>query len=121
IDWSAHYTMTALGSFSKLSLSAPSALEPARELKAYRASPLKLSEGYSLSPKHEAVMKIAADGLARRASELAREAGVSAGVIKTLADKGLLEETYLQEPPPCRRPDLSAGGATLTSGQRDAA
>lgn len=121
IDWSAHYTMTALGSFLKLALSVPSALEPAREIKAYRASNKKLDDGQSLSLKHAAVMKIAADGLARRPAELAREAGVSAGVIKTLADKGLLEETFLQEPPPCRRPDSAREGAKLSIAQSAAA
>lgn len=121
IDWSAHYTMSALGSFLKLSLSVPSAMEPPRQIKAYRAANKNLGEGESLSPKHQAVMSIASYGLARRASELAREAGVSAGVIKTLTDKGLLVETHLEEPPPCRRPDTSAGGATLTKAQRAAA
>lgn len=121
IDWSAHYTMTALGAFLKLTLSVPSALEPAKEIKAFRASGKKLGEGQSLSPKHQAVMNIAADGLARRPAELAREAGVSAGVIKTLTEKGLLEETYLQEPPPCRRPDCTLEGATLSMAQNAAA
>lgn len=121
ITWAAHYTMTALGTFLKLSLSVPAALEPAKEIKAYRAADRILGDGESLSPKHRAVMDIAADGLARRASELARDAGVSPGVIKTLADKGLLTETHLQEPPPCRRPDTGRASATLTPAQRIAA
>jgi primosomal protein N' (replication factor Y) (superfamily II helicase) len=121
IDWAAHYTMTPLGSFLKLSLSVPSAFEPLREIKAFRVSSQKLGEGLSLSPKHKAVIKIAADGLARRASELAREAGVTAGVVKTLFDKGLLEEAFLQDPPPCRRPDIDRDGANLSKAQRAAA
>ncbi len=121
IDWSAHYTMSALGSFLKLSLSVPSAMEPPRQIKAYRSAGKQLGEGESLSPKHKSIMDIAADGLARRASELAREAGVTPSVIKTLTDKGLLVETHLEEPPPCRRPDWNAGGATLTDAQRKAA
>lgn len=121
IDWAAHYTMTPLGSFLKLSLSVPSAFEPPREIKAYRRSALILGEGQSLSPKHAAVLRVAEDGLARRASELAREAGVTASVIKTLLDKGLLEEAFLAEPPPCRLPDVERAGAILSKAQRAAA
>jgi primosomal protein N' (replication factor Y) len=120
-DWAAHYTMTQLGSFLKLSLSVPSALETPKEIKAYRRSSLKLTQGQSVSPKAAAVLKVAEDGLARRPSELAREGGVTAGVVKTLADKGLLEEVHLQEPPPCRKPDLDREEFSLSSAQKTAA
>lgn len=121
IDWAAHYTMSQLGSFLKLCLSVPSALETPKSIKAFRRSSAHLKEGQSVSPKHKAVLEVAADGLARRASELAREAGVTAGVVKTLVDKGFLEETHLQEPPPCRQPDWNRSGANLSAAQAQVA
>ena len=122
IDWAAHYTMSDLGSFLKLSLSVPSALEPPKEIKAYRAvKHYQPDELTSLSPSSKRVMEVAADGLARRPSELAREAGVSAGVIKTLLGKGLIDEVTLQEPPPCRKPDTARTRAVLSEAQDKAA
>jgi len=75
----------------------------------------------SLSPAAKRIMEIASDGLARRASEFAREAGCGSGVVKTLVEKGLLEETHLADPPPCRRPDPDRAGASLSPAQRKAA
>ena len=119
LDWAAHYTMSPPGAFLKLALSVPGALEPPKMVKAYR---LKKWDGeHGLSPAAKRVMEIAADGLARRASEFAREAGCGSGVVKTLAEKGLLEEVLQSDPAPCRRPDFEKTGATLTPAQGKAA
>lgn len=114
LAWGAHYTMTDLGSFLKLTLSVPSALEPPKSVKAY----VGVGAGDGLSPKHKAVMEVAKDGLPRRASEIAREAGVGAGVIKTLHEKGYLKELMVGEPAPCIKPDFTRKGADLTQTQR---
>jgi primosomal protein N' (replication factor Y) len=146
LEWAAHYTMSDLGAFLKLSLSVPAALEPVAKVRMFRAlfpispspnplpagerafndpneapSPLRgegRGEGGKISPAAKRVLDIAADGLARKASELAREAGCGAGVIKTLADKHLLEEVFIEEPPPGRNPDLNLKGATLSTAQK---
>lgn len=118
IDWAAHYTMSELGAFLKLALSVPSALEEPKSVKAYVCA---RGADDGLSPKHKAVMEIARDGLARRASELSREAGVGAGVIKTLHDKGYLKEVLVTQPPPCRAPDALRAGASLSPAQKLAA
>ncbi len=119
LDWAARYTMSPLGSFLKLSLSVPSALEPPKKIKAFRLKHWDKKGG--LSPAAARVMEIASDGLARRASELAREAGCGSGVVKTLAEKGLLEEVSLEEPPPCRRPDFEKQGPVFSKAQDEAA
>lgn len=116
IEWAAHYTMSPLGSFLKLALSVPAALEAPKEIKAYRLKAWAGDQG--LSPSARRVMEVAADGLSRRASELAGDAGCSTGVIKTLVDKGFLEETHLAEPPPCRKPDMDRAGAILSPVQK---
>ena len=74
-----------------------------------------------LSPKHRSVMDIASDGLPRRASDLAKEGGVGASVIKTLHEKGFLKEVVITPPPPCRAPDYTRQGANLSQAQKGAA
>ena len=75
----------------------------------------------ALSPKAKAVMEIAQDGKIRRAAELSQDAGVSAGVVKTLTKNGYLEEVELLSAAPCRYPDAAREGAKLSEGQQKAA
>ncbi|MEM9469854.1 MAG: primosomal protein N' [Pseudomonadota bacterium] len=120
LNWMAHYTMAPLGSILKLTLSVPGALEPSKPVTGYvMAQDFEESQG--LSPKAQAVLNVAKDGLPRRASELAEEAGCSAGVVKTLHEKGFLKTIELQTPPPCRVPDPMRAGAMLSSAQQEAA
>lgn len=119
IDWAAHYVMAPKGAMLKLTLSVPGALEPEKPAKGFIAA--KGVDLSGLSPQGKRVMDMASDGLPRRAAELAREAGCSAGVVKTLADKNLLVETDMFSSAPCRRPDLTRAGATLSDAQRKAA
>ena len=51
------------------------------------------------------VLALLADGLARGKSEVAQEAGVSAGVIDGLVDEGTLETMVLPPEPVARVPD----------------
>lgn len=118
IAWGAHYTMSDLGSFLKLSLSVPSALEPPKTVKAFVAAYKNLD---GLSPKHRAVMDFARDGLPRRASDLAREAKVGVGVIKTLHEKGYLKEVTVTDPPPCQNPNIGKTNLDLSKAQSEAA
>lgn len=119
LDWAAHYTMSPAGLFLKLTLSVPAALEKPKDIRAYRYASLENEHG--LSPPARRVLEIAKDGLARKPSEFAKEAGCGAGVVKTLADKGYLVETALAEPPPCRRPDMERNGPPLSPAQDTAA
>lgn len=119
IDWVAGYTLGAKGSVLKMSLSVPTALEPPKPIKAYKlktASPVK-----GLSPQRQKVIQVMGDGLARRPAEIAELAGCSAGVVKGMFDKGLLEKVEIYSAAPCRKPDLSLQGPELSSDQRQAA
>lgn len=120
LDWMAHYTMAPLGSVLKLTLSVQGALEPPKPVKGYVINHPDL-DPKSVSPKARAVLEVAKDGLPRRASELAEEAGCTAGVIKTLESKGLLKGLELQAPPPCRVPDPCRAGPMLSPDQSEAA
>ncbi|MCB1533065.1 MAG: primosomal protein N' [Alphaproteobacteria bacterium] len=118
IDWVADYTLAPKGSVLKMSLSAPSALEPPKPIKAYKP---KVSAATGLSPQRKKVLEVLSDGLARRPSEIAELAGVSAGVVTGMADKGLLELVEIYSSAPCRKPDLSRPRANLSADQQIAA
>lgn len=119
IDWAAHYIMAPKGAVLKLCLSVPGALKPEKPATGYVAAPGIDTKG--ISPAAKRVMAIAADGMPRRASELAHEAGCSAGVIKTLNEKGFLTETDIFSSAPCRHPDPVRKGALLSDAQQKAA
>lgn len=118
IDWASHYVMAPKGSVLKLTLSVQDALKADKPMKAYVATTQVSDKG--LSPPARRVMAVAADGLPRRASELADEAACSAGVVKTLADKGFLTETEIFSAAPCRHPDPVRKGALLSEAQQKA-
>jgi primosomal protein N' (replication factor Y) len=129
IDWAAHYTMTPLGFVLKMSLSAPDALDPPVPMKGYRLSPslraiakqsmdCRVADAsrndVKLSEKQWAVVEVLRDGIPRRAAEISELAGVTSGVVKTLASKNILDEVEIHNPAPCRNPDVNRQGATLS-------
>lgn len=97
-------------------------LEVIQNMLDHTPSPLVRGEGVrKLTSAQKRVLDIAADGLARRASELAEEAGCTVSVIKTLHKNGLLKEVALQSSVPCRAPDANRNRATLSSAQQESA
>ncbi len=138
LDWVASYNMAAKGAVLKMALSVPKALEPATPVKAYRLSddlragglddlnnPVIKSSSHpvihSLSPQRKKVLEILQDGTPRRPAEIAELAGVSAGVVTGMADKGLLEVVELHSAAPCRSPDCDRHGPALSDDQQAAA
>ncbi len=120
LDWVAAYTMAPKGSVLKLTLSVPKALEPPVTITGYVLGETQIDDK-GVSPPAKRILDIAKDGLPRRASELAEEAGCSTGVIKTLHNKGFLKTVELQTPPPCRVPDAARAGALLSAPQKECA
>jgi primosomal protein N' (replication factor Y) len=115
IDWVARYTVSMKGSVLKMSLSAPAGLCPLKPSIGYRASGLRADK---LTPQRQKVMNIMDDGAVRMASEIADLAGVSAGVVKGLAGKNILESISIVSPAPCLNPLPSGYLADLSADQR---
>ncbi len=87
VDWVAAYTVTPPGSVLRLVLRVPAALEPPKMKTAYVGGdtpPAKMTRA------RERVLELLKDGLPRTPTEIAHEAGVSAGVVKGLAEVGSL-------------------------------
>lgn len=123
LDWVADYTMTPRGFVMKMALSVPAGLDPPAPASGYRPAPDLSGEHFlrNLNPKQRAVVDLLADGMVRRLSEIADEAGVSSSVVKTLVKKAVLEEVDIFSPAPCRNPDPRREGPDLSEDQLAAA
>lgn len=119
IDWVADYTMSPRGFVLKMALSVPGALEPPKPARGYRAADVPIPK--KITEKQRAVMDVLSDGLPRIAADIAREADVSAGVVKGLLGKALVEEVDIFNPAPCKKPDPFRDGAVLSEGQDNVA
>lgn len=118
IDWVAGYTLGALGSVLKMSLSAPAGLTPPKPARGFRCNAEYVAPAKGLSAQRQSVLAVVADGKTRIASELADMAGCSAAVVKGMADKDMLEEVSVYNPAPCLYPDYENSGADLSEDQR---
>lgn len=122
IDWLASYTMTPRGAVLKMALSVPGALEPPKAIQGYtKGQPLDEKTFKGLSPQRKKVLEAVADGVPRRASEIAERAGCTPSVIKTMAAQGLLTPIDLFSHAPCRHPDFERPRAVLSPTQATAA
>ncbi|MEQ8371078.1 MAG: primosomal protein N' [Alphaproteobacteria bacterium] len=119
VEWVAAYTVQAPGAVLRMAMSVPAALTPALPVRAYGRS--RKAANVRLTPARQRVLDLLADGPPRTASDIAREAGVSAGVVKGLATAGILHEVAL----PARRslppPDPDSAGPDLSADQAAAA
>lgn len=118
VDRAARYTMTPAGSVLKMVLCVPAALDPESPQMGWRAAG-PAPEG--LTSQQGRALEALAGGTPRSAAEIARAAGVSAGVVKTLVGRGLVERAPLPAPAPCEAPDLVRAGPELSPDQRAAA
>ncbi|MDP7668811.1 MAG: primosomal protein N', partial [Rhodospirillales bacterium] len=127
VAWVAGYTLQPLGSVLRMAMSVPAALAPPRAIAAYvRAANV---EGVRMTPARRRILDLLADGPPRTPVELAREAGVSASVVRGLAAAGALVARELPPrspmPPDWRRPgpvlsDTQAAAANdLAAGVRN--
>jgi len=117
VDWVARYTVHPPGAVLRMMMSVPEALEPPRPIVAYaRNDSDPEAEGVRLTPARKRVLAVLAEGPPRPASELAREAGVTTGVVKGLVGAGLLEVVQLRPLPP-RQPDPDRPGPALSADQ----
>jgi primosomal protein N' (replication factor Y) len=120
VDWVAGYTLSPPGAVLRMVMSVPAALEPAKPTVAYRAAEAPPAE-VRVTAARRRVLDVLADGFARPAADLAREAGCGSSVIKQMAEAGLLEAVDLPPPPAFDPPDPARPGPTLTADQATAA
>ncbi|HEY1934891.1 MAG TPA: primosomal protein N' [Acetobacteraceae bacterium] len=118
IDWMAAYTLATPGEVMAMALRVvPAPRTPATGWR--RADPLP--DNARLNDGRRRVLDVLADAEPRGTAELAREAAVGAGVIRGMADGGLLVPELLPEQAPFAIPDPAHPGSMLSPDQEAAA
>jgi primosomal protein N' (replication factor Y) len=120
IDRVASYTLAPPGAVLRMAMSVSAALEPPRRLAGWRLSAERPTETKD-TPARRRVLAALADGTPQPTAVLAREADVGTGVIKAMAELGLIEAVSLPPPPAFGRPDGNHPGPALSPAQRAAA
>jgi primosomal protein N' (replication factor Y) len=120
VGWVARYTLAPEGAVLKMVLSVPEALEPERPVRALALASDAEGRLRSLkaTPARRRVLDAIGHGPPRAAAELAREAGVTPGVVAGLEKAGVLEAVEVRPPAPLPEPDATRPGPPLSPDQR---
>lgn len=121
VEWVAAYTISPPGAVLRMGMSAPAALEPLPQKAGWQAASGALREDVRLTPARQRVLDLLGPGEVRSGSELAEAAGVSPGVVRGLADAGLLVPALLPRGAAFPLPDPDHPGPTLGPEQDAAA
>jgi primosomal protein N' (replication factor Y) len=117
VDWIAAYTLAAPGDVLAMALRI-NALRPDAPPSGWQIG--TVPEGTRLTEARRRVLAVLAEG-PRGGAELARLAGVGSGVIRAMADAGLLMPVALAVAPPFGALDAEHPGPTLSADQSAAA
>lgn len=118
LEWVARYTMSDLGAVLKMSVSVPDALLPPKTVPAY-TKPDKPPK--DVTAQRQKVLDLLADGVPRRAVDIARAAGCSAAIVRGMAAVGQIKTASIAAPVPCRIVDLSPSTLDFSDAQTEAA
>ncbi|MEQ9814512.1 MAG: primosomal protein N' [Azospirillaceae bacterium] len=120
VEWVASYTLSHTGSVLRMAMSVPAALEPPAAVILYQAAGSP-PEDARLTAARRRVLALLADGPPRAAREIAMEAGCGQGVVKQMAEQGLLETVAAVAEPRPPVPDGDRPGPELEPDQEAAA
>jgi primosomal protein N' (replication factor Y) len=118
IDWVANYCLSAPGAVLKMAMSVGDAFKPERSLKAYAIGDPSLGQ---TTQARQRVLDALADVPSMLPGDLARRAGVTAGVLAKMAELGQLRVVAQPLARPFGQPDPDLPGALLSPAQRAAA
>ncbi|TPG59189.1 primosomal protein N' [Roseomonas nepalensis] len=126
VEWVSAYTLAPPGAVLRMAMSVPAALEPAGQQAGWKLSAAgELAQGgapgYRLTPQRRRVLDVMEPGEPRAGADIADEAEVSTGVLRGLADQGLIEPALLPRPRSFARPDPDHPGPSLAEEQETAA
>jgi primosomal protein N' (replication factor Y) len=127
VDWVAAYTLAAPGAVLRMAMSSVSALEPAGQQAGWRLTPAGLAAltadpaALRMTAARRAVLAALRPGEVATGSAIAEAAGVSPGVLRGLAEAGLLESALMPRALPFQPPDPDHPGPALGPEQAAAA
>ncbi len=120
IDWVSRYTMAPLGSVLRMAIATPSLFQPSRPVITYALSGV---EPERITGARQRVIDLLRDGPPRTVADIAEAAAVGDGVVRGLAEQGVLlaiendPDAGFMEPPP----DPDTQGPVLSAEQQSAA
>ena len=110
-------TLHPLGNALRLALASPSALDPpAPKIGLVRAAE---GEGWRMTMARQRVLDVLVDDMPRLPADLARAAGVSGGVVHTMAKQGMLRSEPIPEPVEPAL-EIRRGAVDLSPAQKEA-
>jgi primosomal protein N' (replication factor Y) (superfamily II helicase) len=118
VDWVANYTLSARGQVLRMTLRMGEHLGPERQRMGVR---LVGPKPQRMTPARRRLIEILSDGLLHGKSDVAKEAGVSPGVIDGLVDEGTLHVEPLPREPAAPEPDPDFAPADFSPEQAAAA
>jgi primosomal protein N' (replication factor Y) len=121
IDWVASYTLSPPGAVLRMAMSVPAALEPPPDLPGWTLAPPGGNRQPRITPERRRVLDAMAPGEVYAGARLAEAAGVSPGVLRGMADNGLLRPAILPRASRFARPDPDHPGPALSEAQAEAA
>jgi len=125
IDWTASYTLNPPGAVLRMSMSVPSALEPPKTRTAYLpgadVASADSDSRIRMTEARSRVLAVITEGPPRGATDLARSAGVSASVVRSMAVAGLLKTVTLEQHIGLDKPDWDHPRPILSPSQAEAA
>jgi primosomal protein N' (replication factor Y) len=121
VDWVASYTLSPPGAVLRMVMSVPDALQPPKPVIAYGLSEKPID--FKITPARQRVIETLRGSPPRPPVFIARQAGVSVGVIKGLAEIGVLERVSLSRGGDLAHdvPNPDAPGFALSKSQQAAA
>lgn len=118
VDWVSTYTLSARGMVLRMCLRMGEHLGPERQRMGVR---LVGSPPQRMTPARRRLLQILSDGLLHGKSDVAKEAGVSPGVIDGLVDEGTLQVEPMPRENPAPEPDPDFAPADFSPEQARAA
>ncbi|MFC7473484.1 primosomal protein N' [Dankookia sp. GCM10030260] len=112
IDWVAAYTLSPPGAVLRMAMSVPGALEPPAPQAGWTLAPPGNSRP-RITPERQRVLDVLRMGEVHAGALLAQAAGVSLGVLRGMAENGLLRPALLPHPSRFARPDPAHPGPAL--------
>ena len=119
VDWLAAYTLAPPGDVLAMALRVNALAAPRPHQPGWRKA--EAPPEVRITEPRRRVLDALADGQARGTATLAEAAQVGAGVIRGMADAGLIEPALLPRPAPFARPDPAVAGPALSPEQQQAA
>ncbi len=121
VEWVSAYTISPPGMVLRMAMSSPAALEPLPARAGWQVAPGAIREEVKITPARRRVLDLLGPGDVRSGGDLAEAAGVSPGVVRGLADSGLLVPALLPKGAAFPLPDPEHPGPTLGADQQAAA